>query len=217
MPSKERVSLPAVTSPTAGPHGSPWFAAMHSAVAFGVMALLVACSSNIGASDNVDRMNGGSEDESFEQFCQQNPQDETCVFCQQNPQECQGEEGGTDTGEGSFEEYCQQNPQDEDCVFCQQNPQDAFCQNPDGGGTDTGTDPGGEAGSFEEYCQQNPQDEDCVYCQQNPQDQFCQNPDGGGSDTGGDAGSFEEYCQQNPQDEDCVYCQQNPQDSYCQE
>jgi hypothetical protein len=221
-----------------------------------VATLSLGCQTEVGGTGK----SGSSGNGSFEQFCEENPEDETCVHCRENPGECQDNDGtGDDTGNGdgtgngngdgsgtgggqpdSFEEYCQQNPQDEDCVYCQQNPQDEFCQDPDGtgtGGVDCQQNPqdpscqgGGQPGSFEEYCQQNPQDQDCVYCQQNPQDQFCQDPDGtGGVDCqqnpqdpscqggGTEPGSFQEYCQQNPQDPDCIYCQQNPQDPFCQD
>lgn len=174
-----------------------------------IATLSLGCQTELGSSDP----STFSEDRSFEEFCEDNPQDETCVHCQQNPSECQGQGNGDESGNGddsgngdgngsgngdgsgtgggepdSFEEYCQQNPQDQDCIYCEQNPQDPFCQDPDGGGTDTGGQPN---------------------CQQNPQDPACQ---------GGDPpNSFEEYCQQNPQDPDCVYCQQNPQDPFCQD
>ena len=80
----------------------PWARSAPSApllsrLAFAVLSFgLVACASDIGPSqsNNSNQADNGS----FEQFCADNPQDETCVHCQQNPQDCQdGTGGGTPT------------------------------------------------------------------------------------------------------------------------
>ena len=114
-----------------------------------IFALQVgACATSLPSQDLAGEKsdsNGGS----FEEFCAENPQDETCVHCQQNPQECQGpgDDTGSDTGTDTI--YCEQNPQAPACqgdgsqggVNCQQYPQDPQCQG------------GGGQGSFEQYCQ----------------------------------------------------------------